>query len=105
MFTPSVKAVPFTVPTVPRSLQAVPGNGSVRLTWAAPTSNGGSPITDYVVQVGHAGVWRTINDGVRATTGYTVTGLSSGVTYRFRVAARNGAGMSSYSVVVTGRPR
>ena len=65
--------MPFTVPTVPRSLQAVAGVGSVRLTWTAPISNGGAAITDYVIQVGHAGVWTTINDGVRATTGYTVT--------------------------------
>jgi peptidoglycan/xylan/chitin deacetylase (PgdA/CDA1 family) len=89
--------VPFTVPTVPGSLQAVGGNGSVRLTWTAPTSNGGAAIVDYVVQVGYAGVWTTVNDGVRATTGYTVSGLKNGSTYYFHVRAINAAGPGAYT--------
>ena len=101
-----VSAIPRTVPTAPGGLLATPRSRSVTLAWNAPTSTGGSAVTDYVIQRSTNGVtWTTVVDGVSTARAYTVTGLSSGVTYRFRVAARNGAGMSSYSVVVTGRPR
>ena len=44
-------ATPRTVPTAPRTLTATPiAAGQVRLSWLAPTSNGGAPVTDYVVQ-------------------------------------------------------
>ena len=63
---------PRTVPTAPRTLTAAPTNvsGQVRLTWLAPTSNGGSAITDYVIQRSPNGTtgWVTISDGVSTTT-------------------------------------
>ncbi len=97
MYTPSVKAVPVTVPTVTRSLQAVPGNGSVRLTWAAPISNGGSPITGYtIVYAPSGGTWSSINvsAGVRSRV---IAGLRSGTPYYFRVAAYNSVGRSPWT--------
>ena len=47
-----VNAIPRTVPSAPRTLTAAPTNvsGQVRLTWLAPASNGGSAITDYIIQ-------------------------------------------------------
>ncbi|HXZ74617.1 MAG TPA: fibronectin type III domain-containing protein, partial [Streptosporangiaceae bacterium] len=39
------RAVPVTVPGPPTGLTAVPGNGQVTLSWAAPASDGGSPVT------------------------------------------------------------
>ena len=80
--------------TAPRSLTATPTNlsGQIRLTWTAPLSNGGSAITDYIIQRSPNGStgWVTITDGVSTTTGYTVTGLTNGTRYYFRVFARNG---------------
>ena len=102
-------AVPRTKPTAPRSLVAAANNvsGQIRLTWVAPASNGGSAITDYIIQRSPNGSssWVTINDGVRSTTGYTVTGLANGTRYYFRVFARNAAGQSPASNVVSGIPR
>ena len=40
-------AVQPTVPSVPQSLAATPGDGEVVLTWQAPASNGGSAVTEY----------------------------------------------------------
>ena len=69
-------------------------SGQIRLTWVAPASNGGSAITDYVIQRSPNGTsgWATINDGVRNTAGYTVGGLANGTRYYFRVFAPHAAG-------------
>ena len=71
---------------------AVPTDVSrqLRLTWTAPLSNGGRPITDYIIQRSPNGStgWTTIADGVSPTTAYTVTGLTDGTRYHFRVFAR-----------------
>jgi alpha-tubulin suppressor-like RCC1 family protein len=66
------------------------GDGSVSLTWAAPVSDGGSAITDYVVEYSiDDTTWSTFVDGTSALTSATVTGLANATTYRFRVTARN----------------
>ena len=66
------------------------GDGSVALTWAAPVSDGGSAITDYVVEYSiDDTTWSTFVDGTSALTSVTVTGLANATTYRFRVTARN----------------
>ena len=89
-------AIPRTLPTAARSLTAAPTNlsGQVRLTWLAPTSNGGSAVTDYIVQRSPNGTtgWATISDGVNTNTTYTVAGLVNGTRYYFRVYAHNAAG-------------
>jgi titin len=95
-----------TTPAAPRSLAATPENGRVALRWVAPASNGGAPVTDYVIQrYVSGGSWVTVNDGVRATTAYTVTGLRNGVRYYFRVFARNAAGTGPVSNTVNAIPR
>ena len=105
----TTSAIPRTKPTAPRSLAAAATNvsGQIRLTWVAPSSNGGSAITDYIIQRSPNGSssWVTINDGVRNTTGYTVGGLANGTRYYFRVFARNAVGQSPASNVVSAIPR
>ena len=103
--------MPVTVPTVAYGVVAVGGDKQARLTWNAPASNGGLAVIDYVVEVRAAGaaVWTTFADGVSAATSATVTGLTNGVTYTFRVTAKNSFGSSAASaesvpVVVLGLP-
>ena len=97
-------ATPRTVPGPPSGLRATPHTRSVALTWSAPAT-GGAAIMDYVIQRSVNGVtWTTVADGVSTSRSYTVSGLSSNVTYRFRVAARNAAGTGAFSAVVTGKP-
>lgn len=88
-----------TAPGVPTSLSGTAGNTQVVLTWTAPGSDGGSAITDYVVQYSSdsGSTWTTFSDGTSSSTGATVTGLTNGTAYVFRVAAVNAVGTGSYS--------
>ena len=95
-----VTAVPVTVPGAPTGLAAVPGNGQVALSWAAPASDGGSPVTGYIIYQGTSpgGETGTPVKGSPVTgTSCTVTGLTNGTTYYFKVVAANAAGLSPLS--------
>jgi len=80
-------------PSAPTSVTGTAGNAQAALSWAAPASNGGVPIADYIVQFSSdsGSSWTTFADGVSAVTSATVTGLTNGTTYVFRVAAVNSA--------------
>ena len=89
-----------TVPGAPTGVVAAPGNGQASVTWTAPASNGGSPITGYTAMA---------NNGAScSTTGMTCTvnGLTNGTAYTFTVSATNAVGTgpaSSPSAAVTPR--
>jgi titin len=97
--TSSASVTPLTVPDAPTSLMGSAGDTQVALTWSAPTSDGGSAITDYVVELSaDSGTnWSPFSDGTSTATGATVTGLTNGTAYIFRVAAINEAGTGAYS--------
>ena len=88
-----------TVPDTPTNLQVTTGDSIVTLSWTAP-SDGGSSITGYTVQQSTDGTTWTDAFTVSGTTA-TVTGLTDGVPYSFRVFATNSAGDSTASNVVT----
>jgi Fibronectin type III domain len=87
-------ATPITQPGPPTGLTATPGDGQVTLTWTAPASDGGAAISGYLVYRGTSpgGESRVpVNGAPVQGTSYTLTGLRSGTTYYFTVAAVNGA--------------
>ena len=107
--------VEATVPDAPRSLAlAVPDGreGVVQVSWAAPSSNGGSALTGYKVQ------WRsgseeydgTVSSTRQATVTelanltHTITGLTNGVAYTVRVIATNGVGDGAATAEATRTP-
>ncbi|MEE2672020.1 MAG: fibronectin type III domain-containing protein [Bdellovibrionota bacterium] len=65
-------------------------NTELALSWAIPADNG-TAITSYAVQYREQGQSTWITQSPATTTNSTtITGLSAGITYEFRVAANNG---------------
>ncbi|SDX92234.1 protein of unknown function [Albimonas donghaensis] len=95
-----------TVPGAPGGLAATAGNGQVSLAWSAPGSNGGSAITDYLIEVStDAGAsWAMVSDGVSTATGWVHAGLSNGTAYAYRVSAVNGVGTGAASGTASATP-
>ena len=95
--TPAV--VPATFPGTLTALTATRGNGQVGLTWKAPASNGGSAITDYLVQSSTDGgrTWKAFAHKASAATTISVTGLVNGTGYLFRIAAVNDVGTGAFT--------
>jgi putative cell wall-binding protein len=91
---------PRTVPGAPTSLAFTPGDGKVTISWAVPSSDGGSPITGYTVTTTPGGSTVTAAASARSVT---VTGLSNGTSYTFAVKAVNAAG-SSAAATGTAKP-
>ncbi|TWW75574.1 Titin [Takifugu flavidus] len=70
---------------------------SVTLQWSKPRHDGGSTITGYVVEKKELpdGRWMKANFTNIIENQFTVTGLTGGQGYEFRVTAKNGAGVWS----------
>jgi hypothetical protein len=87
-------------PGAPTGLSAVAGVQSVSLSWTAPASNGGASITAYRIDIstnnGSSYTTQVMNTGSTSTTA-SISGLTGGTAYVFRVAAINSLGVGSYS--------
>ena len=99
-----VSAVPCAVPSPPRNLTAIAGNGSVALSWEPPADDGGMAVTNYTIYYGTNSGNYTMNMTVANLTSYTITGLSNGQRYYFVVSANNGVGESEKSNEVSAVP-
>ncbi len=94
------------VPDEPVNLAVSIGDQQVSLSWSQPFSDGGSPISDYVIEykLTSGGVWSTVIDGVSTSTSVIVLGLTNDTSYDFRVSAINGVGQGLVSDSVTATP-
>jgi hypothetical protein len=70
-------------PGAPTGVTALPGNRSALVSWSAPVSDGGSPVTGYTVTASSRSCTTT------TATSCTVTGLTNGHRYTVRVWASN----------------
>jgi microcystin-dependent protein len=85
-------------PGTPSGVAAVAGDGEASVSWTAPISNGGSPLTGYVVTPYIGAAAQTPVVVTPTSTDTTVTGLTNGAAYTFTVAATNSAGTGTASV-------
>jgi hypothetical protein len=90
---------PVKAPGAPTGVTGTAGNNQVSLNWTAPANNGGSAITGYLIQHSANGgsTWSEAISTDSTSTYHTVTGLTNGTAYLFRVAAVNALGAGSYS--------
>jgi len=85
-------------PSAPQSVTVTGGPGNATISWAAPSSDGGSGLTYYTVSDGN-GHGCTVN---APATSCTVAGLSAATSYTFSVVANNRNGASPASSTAIG---
>jgi hypothetical protein len=85
-------------PTAPSISSTSSSTSSVTVNWSAPSNNGDSTITDYLIQhkPSYSNFW-TFEFASGSASSYTVSGLSSSTTYDIRVSAANAVGESEYA--------
>jgi len=91
-----------TSPDAPTGASAVAGDGTATVSWSAPASDGGRPITEYTVTALNTTSLSVANVGPTCPVGgdetsCTVTGLTNGDSYTFTVTATNEVGTSPAS--------
>jgi len=86
-------------PSPPQSLKvSTYSSTSATVVWTPPSSDGGSAITDYAIEYSPDGViWTVVNHARSTALRRTISGLTTGTTYRVRVAAVNSIGRSSWA--------
>jgi phospholipase C len=84
-------------PTAPTAVTAAAGIGAATVHWTAPANDNGSPVTGYIITPYLAGVAQTARTFNSTATTETVTGLTAGKTYSFKVAAKNAVGTGPQS--------
>src|SRR5207253_2065039 len=99
-----VSATPATPPGAPQGLSAAPGDATVSLSWSPPSSNGGSPITNYRVYRGITSGGETLLTTLGVVTSYSDTAVTNGVTYYYEVSALNNRGEGPRSSEASATP-
>lgn len=102
-----VSATPIggiTIPSAPQNLQATAGDGQVTLTWAVPSSDGGSNIINYMVYRGTSAGGETLLATIGNVLTYADTSVTNNQTYYYKVTAVNGVGEGAYSNEITATP-
>lgn len=85
---------PPTPPSAPQGLVATPGPGAgeISLTWQAPASNGGAPISGYNVYRGTSAGAEVLHAAIGGQTTHVDPGLGDGATLYYQISASNVAG-------------
>lgn len=107
----TLSAATLGLPTAPRYVKAVRGDRSAAISWTAPSSNGGSAVTGYVVERRAQdpktlkwSAWTSVRTTSATTLTTSLSSLTNGTTYQVRVAARSQLGTGTYSSGVSVKP-
>jgi fibronectin type 3 domain-containing protein len=94
----------YDLPDAPTGLMSVHGSSEVRLNWAAPVIDGGTPITGYKVyrSMSFDGTYTLIASP--SITNYTNIGLTNGQTYWYKVSVVNAQGEGPLTAAISSTP-
>ena len=92
---PARTGIPRTVPGAPTIGTATGGNGQATVSYTAPASNGGDAISSYTATSAPGNLTGSVSQA--GSGSITVTGLTNGTAYTFKVKATNGAGTGAES--------
>jgi Domain of unknown function (DUF4082)/Fibronectin type III domain/Bacterial Ig domain len=84
----------LTAPSAPGNVTASVATSQARVSWSAPTNNGGGSVTSYAVTPYIGSNAQTPVEVPASTTSTTVKGLTNGTSYTFTVTASNVFGTS-----------
>lgn len=104
-FSAAVDGTPAGLPGAATALSATKTTTTAALTWTSPVSDGGSAITDYIVEYKRSddSLWTTFADGVSTAPSASITGLLDQITYDVQVTPKNvvGSGPSVSTVTLS----
>lgn len=92
------------IPYAPTNLNSIAGDTELSLSWDAPTNNGGSAITEYIIRYTPDGQSPLTVETNSTSTSFTLTGLTNDTLYTIEVAAINIIGTGSYSTSTSDTP-
>ncbi|MXV78934.1 hypothetical protein F4001_11315, partial [Candidatus Poribacteria bacterium] len=102
----TIYKTPATTPSAPQNLTAPVGDGEVSLDWEPPNSNGGLKITEYKYSYRESSSDSWDTEGSAGTEQEkTITGLTNGTEYEFRVRAKNRMGLGPWSDTLSATPQ
>lgn len=93
----------MTIPDAPINFAnnaALTAATQIGLTWSEGLSNGGTPVISYRLSFDQGTNTFVIAASGITTKYFTVTGLTPGTTYKFKIEARNVFGYSVFSQVI-----
>ncbi|MBU3664273.1 MAG: fibronectin type III domain-containing protein [Chthoniobacterales bacterium] len=100
--TPTATPAPVP-PGAPTITSIIPGNQRLTVSFTAPSSDGGSAITNYEYSTDGGTTWNR-RSPASTSSPISITGLANGTTYAVCIRALNSAGYGAASNAVNGTP-
>ncbi|MEI7781446.1 MAG: YDG domain-containing protein, partial [Planctomycetota bacterium] len=94
----------YTTAGAPAITGITPGNGTLSVAFTAPSSTGGSSITNYKYSTDGGSTWTAVSPAA-TTSPITITGLANGTSYNVQLRAVNAAGDGTATVSTAATPR